>query len=43
MDVEGGRRMSQHDENQQPTPLPIEPGHVMSRKKYEEIVEQQQK
>jgi hypothetical protein len=30
----------QHEED---APLPIEPGHVMSKKKYEELHQQQQK
>lgn len=32
--------MNQEEEKQ---PVPIEPGHVMSHKKYRELVEEQQK
>jgi hypothetical protein len=28
-------------EEKQPAPLPVEPGHVMSREKYRRLVEQQ--
>jgi hypothetical protein len=36
--------MSQKDEDQAlPAPLPVEPGHVMSREQYQKLVEQQQK
>jgi hypothetical protein len=30
-------------EQKDPQPLPIEPGHVMSREKYRKLVEEQQK
>lgn len=33
--------MNQQDQEQQPAP--IEPGHVMSRKKYEQMLAEQQK
>jgi len=35
--------MDQPDENKSHEPLPVEPGHVMSREKYQELLEQQQK
>jgi hypothetical protein len=31
------------EEEKQPAPLPIEPGHVMSREKFERLLEEQQK
>lgn len=31
------------EEEKQPAPVPIEPGHVMSREKYEKWVAEQQK
>ena len=34
--------MSQQDEQQQ-EPVPVEPGHVMSRERYRQLVEEQQK
>lgn len=34
--------MDQPEENKAPVPLPIEPGHVMSREKYRELFEEQQ-
>lgn len=34
--------MSQQDEQQQ-EPAPVEPGHVMSRERYRQLVEEQQK
>ena len=33
--------MQQNEEEQHP-PVPIEPGHVMSREQYQKLVEQQQ-
>jgi hypothetical protein len=33
--------MEQPEENKAHEPLPIEPGHVMSREKYQELLEQQ--
>jgi hypothetical protein len=31
------------EEEKQPEPTPIEPGHVMSRERYRKLVEEQQK
>jgi hypothetical protein len=35
--------MMQKDEQKHEDPAPIEPGHVMSKKKYRELLEGQQK
>jgi len=35
--------VSQQDQEQQPDPVPAEPCHVMSRKKYEQMLAEQQK